>query len=79
MQSDTKPPKDVCPEKVSLLNDYVSQLHFHSEDVREYAQYVISGLDGDGLTALQKRMAESKDRFRDARKRYTDHLDEHGC
>ena len=79
MPPDPNPPNGVCPEKISLLRGYVYQLHLHNEDVREYANYVICGLDGDGLTNLKERMAESKDRFQDARKSYTDHRREHGC
>jgi len=55
-----QPTNAVCPEKITLLRDYVSQLHLHNEDVRDYAQYVISGLDGDGLTTRKKRLEESK-------------------
>ena len=74
-----KPPKSVCPEKLDLLHEYVLRLDIHNVDVREYAAYVTSRLDGDGLEALKRRVAESKDRFRDARKNYADHLREHDC
>jgi len=45
----------------------------------EYAQYVISGLDGDGLKALSKRMAESKIGFGMHASFIRIILDEHGC
>ena len=72
-------PKIPCPKKLSLLQEYVRSVQVHNQDVREYSELIQTMSDGDLITVVKKRMAESKNGVRDARKRYTDHVQEHGC
>lgn len=74
-----KTEKALCTEKLILLDQYVSQLASQNHDVRDYAACVAAGLNGDALNPQRERLVQSKERFREARKRYTDHLHQHGC
>ena len=71
--------KEPCPTKLYLLKEYVACLDLHNNDVREYAQITTAGLDGDLMALVKKRLEARLDRVRDSRKRYTDHVGEHGC
>ena len=79
MSSAPKPRKATCPEKRVLLNEYVSLVGLHGKHVREYAAYVLDAINGEDLERAKARVAESKERFQDARRRYADHLREHDC
>ena len=68
-----------CSTKLFLLKEYVASLSLHNKDVREYSEFVTTGVDGDLLGLVKRRMGESLDRVRDYRKRYTDHVHGHGC
>jgi hypothetical protein len=68
-----------CSTKLFLLKEYVASLSLHNKDVREYAELVKMGVDGNLMAIVKKRMDESLDCVRDHRQRYTDHLHEHGC
>ena len=63
-----KPVKIVCSEK-RALTEYALLADVHSQDVREYAAYVLDARDGAGLERAKARVAESKERFQNARQR----------
>jgi hypothetical protein len=75
----SRDPKPTCPEKRLLLNEYVSLVDLHSKHVREYAAYAFDAINRDDLERAKARVAESKEKFQDARRRYADHLREHDC
>jgi hypothetical protein len=73
------PIKNPCPQKVSLLKEYVMLLGFHNADLRDYCNHIEVGMNHGDMEVLKRRVEESKKRFEEARKNYTDHLTEHGC
>jgi len=68
-----------CSKKLFLLKEYVASLGLHNKDVREYAEFVRTEVDGDLMALVKKRMGESLERAQEHRKRYVDHIHEHGC
>ncbi len=75
--------KTRCTKKVTLWREYHSGLVRHKHDVRDYAAdytaYVDAGFNGDDL-AVRKQWLETSERLlRESRRRYSDHLGQHGC
>ena len=68
-----------CQTKLFLLKEYVAALDIHNKDVRAYSDFINTAVDGDLLNMVKKRIKESHERTIDARKRYLDHVKEHGC
>jgi hypothetical protein len=68
-----------CSTKLYLLKEYVASMGLHNKDVREYAEFVTTGVDGDLMAVVKRRMEESLNHVRDSRRWYTDHMNEHGC
>ena len=61
------------------MRSYVIAVGVHNVDVREYSTMVLAGRSRGSLATIKKRVQESRERATDARKRYTDHLQEHEC
>jgi hypothetical protein len=68
---------DPCPQKRDLLYDYVCALDAHNKDLAEFSKVAVIG--GDDSLAMRKRAETSLETCHLARKRYSDHVDEHGC
>ena len=71
--------KSICPQKLYFLKEYVDFLSAHNNDVSEYSKLIIAGVDGDHRNGVKNRVEESLHRYHEARKKYVDHLREHGC
>ena len=72
-------PKIVCPEKLHLLREYVNFLSAHNNDVNQYSQLILAGIDGDRRKGVKTRADESLQQYHEARTKYVDHVREHGC
>ena len=65
-----------CQEKRTLLYAYIHALETHNKDMREFSK---SAMSGDDSTAMKERAVASRETCHATRKRYTDHIHEHGC
>jgi hypothetical protein len=54
-------------------------LGFHNADLRDFCNHIEVGTNHGDMAVLKRRVEDSKKRFEEARKNYTDHLAEHGC
>ena len=72
-----------CTQKLALWGKYNLDLARHYQKVCDYAAdytvYLEAGLDVEGLAVHKRRLEISKQELREARKRYADHIREHGC
>jgi len=73
------PAQKSCHEKLKLLQDYVSLLWVYNDNVNRYSDFVRASLKGDDLTAMKRRLKESRVQFQEARANYEGHVEEHGC
>jgi hypothetical protein len=72
-------PKISCPKKLYLLQQYATNLTLRSQELHDYVELVNTMTEGELMALAKKRLEDSMERVRDACKRYTDHVHEHGC
>jgi hypothetical protein len=67
----------VCHHKRTLLKEYTAAVNAHSASLREYTSAAVAG--GDAFIAAKRQVKESREACSAIRKRYSDHVEEHGC
>jgi len=68
-----------CQEKQTLLDSYAVAIEAETQALNEYTEAIKSGAGPDVWALMKERLQESQKRCRTIRKRFSDHVEEHGC